>query len=280
MELLSYTLIIIYALCSATYSLFIKVSANRLVLFGALNAMTVVIAFCLIWFFPLPSLTSFMCIGLSACAYTAMLYFISKTYQANDLSYLAPVNAAIKFLLVILISAGLFSEHITHIEWLCIGIIAFAIFLKTSLHKLRAIKGDKGLLYLFLAAVFSTTQFLIDVYGIKQADNTASYIIWLMFIGLPVTIYSFVKYKKSIIALIQKEKFQIIASSLLDNIGYACLLFVMYYTEVNDALPISNLSIVFATAIGVLFLKEKTSIKKIIAALLITAAIIVSQLFS
>jgi drug/metabolite transporter (DMT)-like permease len=279
MEALSYLLLVIYALCSATYSLFIKVSANRLVLFGALNLVTALIAFVLIWFVPLPSASSFVLIGLSSIAYTCMLYFAAKAYDQNDLSYFAPINAAFKFLLTLVISAFIYAESVTGIEWICIGIITFGILLKTPLGKITNIKNDKGLLYLAGAAFFSTTQFLIDIYGIKQADHTIAYIIWLMFIGLPVGIIALAKYRRSIIALINKEKGQIIASSLLDNIGYACILFVLYYTEVSEALPVSNLNIVFATLLGAFFLKEKASHRRIIAAIIITISIMASQIY-
>lgn len=273
-------MLIVYALSYTIYDTFIKVSANRLVLFGATNAITIALALILIWFVPLPNAESVPFFFITAFCYNFGIYFTAKSMHRIDFSVFTPLRAALRFLFIILFAKLVLEEQAYWYEWVGISGVLIGLLSQTD----PKLMFNKNFLYalvmIIIAALASAGQFSSDAYGIKVSDNPFSYIIWLMFIGLPTTIVAFVKHRKDIAQLLHNERRQIIGSSLLDNIGYAAFLYVVYKIKILYALPVGNISIVMATLVGLFFLKETLKKRRIVSAVIIALSIAFTQIMA
>ena len=270
---LAFFLVIIYVLTSSTYSLLIKLSGNRLVLFGAVNALTMVLALPLFLVFPLPGKEVLPYILGSSVAYNAVLYFSHQAYKRADLSVVFPVRRALGFLLVLLGAKFLLAEQAMWYEWLAFGAIFVAILLQMSFRQLHKIEHTGPFLLMLFAAVASAAQYIIDFAGIRLGGNPFSFIIALMYIGLPVTLWAYFTHRHELTKVLSEQKKQIVISALLDNIGYGCFLYAVYVARALYAMPLTSLSVVVVTCLGLFHLKEGLRTRRLASAILITAAI-------
>lgn len=165
-------------------------------------------------------------------------------------------------------------------EWLAFGVIFMGILMQMSWRQANKIAHVMPFVYMTLLGVFCAVQAMFDFAGIRASENLFSFIVALMFIGLPSTVLAFITHRKEIKEVLVAQKRQIIAVSLLDNIGYACFLYAIYVARVLYAVPLSNISVVIATLIGLYHLKESMRLRRIASAVLITAAISGVQLMN
>ncbi len=69
----------------------------------------------------------------------------------------------------------------------------------------------------------------------------------------------------------------IAAGAVLDILKYGILLYVVYGIAALQAFPVLSASIVFATLIGTLVLKEQYARRRIIASIIIAASVVLLQ---
>lgn len=270
---LAFLLIMVYVLSSSAYSLLVKLSGNRLVLFGAVNGLTMLLALPLFFVIPLPDVSALPYVAGSALAYNAVLYFSHQAYKRADLSVVFPVRRAVSFLLVLLGAKFLLSEEALWYEWLGFSFIFLGILMQVSLRQLHKIEHTGPFLLMVLAAVASATQYIIDFAGIRHSENPFSFILALMYIGLPVTVWAYWTHRQELRMVLSAQKYQILISSLLDNIGYACFLYAVYVARALYAIPLTSLSVVVVTCLGLFHLKESMRIRRLLSASIIAMAI-------
>lgn len=274
---LAISLILLYVICSTCYIFLIKVSANRLVLFGAVNLITIFFGLAFLPLVPpIPAAAWPYFIG-SIVSYNLMLVFISKAYHHHDLSHAAPLMAAVKYILLIALAAYFFHESTTLMGWLGIVIVLAGISLQINFKRLFHTQHARAYGFILLAALFSASQIAFDIQGTRLCENPFSYIVYCMFLGVPVTLLAFFQYRRSITHLIKAEWKQIVLSSAFDNIGYACFLYVIFVLKILYIQPMTNLTIVAATLVGLFILKEEMKTRRILASLIIFAGLAVIQ---
>lgn len=276
-DLLALLLILVSVACSTGYSTLIKLSGNRVVLFGAINFFSCLGFLCLMPLVPVLERDVWPILFASVITYNIMLYFISKAYENNDLSGVFPITAAVKFCAVILYAKLIFSESATFYEW--VGIIGVAIGIFTQINWRKMLRRDEYMpvFYIVMAGIIGGLQFSLDIYGTRQSTNPFSYIVYAMVLGFPVMLYAVAKYKRKTVELVKNEWRQIIGSALMDNIGYAAILLVMYSLKVLYVVPLSNLSIVAVTCVGLFVLKEPLAQRRIISSFIILVSILLIQ---
>ena len=263
----------VYVLSSSAYSLLVKLSGNRLVLFGAVNGLTMLLALPLFFVIPPPEPALLPYILGSAVAYNAVLYFSHQAYKSADLSVVFPVRRAVSFLLVLFGAKFLLAEQALWYEWLAFGVIFIAILLQMSFRKLHRLHHTGPFVFMLMAAVASAAQYLIDFAGVRQSENVFSFILGLMFIGLPVTLWASFTHRRDLRTVLAGQKKQIFISAILDNAGYACFLYAVYVARALYAMPLTSLSVVVVTLLGLFHLKESMRLRRLLSATMIAAAI-------
>ena len=275
---LAFVLVLIYVACSALFGAFVKLSGNRLVLFGAVNGLTMLVVLPLFLFLPLPAPQVWPFIFASSVAYNAMLYFAAKAYQYADLSVVYPLARAVSFLVIVVSAKFLLAEQGHWYEWLAIGIIFMAILMQMSMRQLDKINQAVSYVWMGLMGVSLGLMWVFDIMGVRLADNTWSFIAALMFVGLPATLWALLAHRRQLKTVLVENKKQIVIGALLDNVGYACFLYAIYGARALYAVPLSNLSVVAATLLGLYYLKEHLRLRRLLSAIMIAVAIMGVQI--
>ena len=136
------------------------------------------------------------------------------------------------------------------------------------------IKFNKAAFFLAIStALLITIYTLIDGIGVRNTENGFSYIFWLIALnGVPILLISI--FSKN--GLRKKESYSIksgILAGIFATLSYALVVWSMQFIEIAYVSGIREVSIVFATLIGLLFLSEKNASKRVIPSILIAIGI-------
>ena len=268
---LIFIIIIFSAMCHAVWSAIIKSSSNPLSLMGITSVLELLIFLPLTFYVPFPSVEIWYL--LLATIFIHVLYRLNViySYKFGDLSFVYPIARGGSSLLIAIISILFLQNSINFFGFLGVIIVCIGLFLISFSSK---IKFNKPAFFLAVStAIFITTYTLIDGIGVRSSENAFSYIFWLIALnGVPILIISI--FSKN--GLRKKESYSIkagIAAGIFATLSYALVVWSMQFIEIAYVSGIREVSIVFATIIGMLFLSEKYASKRIIPSILIALGI-------
>ena len=268
---LIFIIIIFSAMCHAVWSAIIKSSSNPLSLMGITSILELLIFLPLTFYVPFPSVEIWYL--LFATIFIHVLYRLNViySYKFGDLSFVYPIARGGSSLLIVIISIIFLNNSINFFGFLGVLIVCIGLFLISFSSK---IKFNKPAFFLAVStAIFITTYTLIDGIGVRSSENAFSYIFWLIALnGVPILIISI--FSKN--GLRKKESYSIkagIAAGIFATLSYALVVWSMQFIEIAYVSGIREVSIVFATIIGILFLSEKYASKRIIPSILIALGI-------
>ena len=122
-------------------------------------------------------------------------------------------------------------------------------------------------------AILITAYTLIDGIGVRKSANGFSYIFWLIALnGVPILIISIISKN----GLRRRNTYSIkkgIAAGIFATLSYAIVVYGMQFIEIAYVSSIREISIIFATVIGMMFLLEKKASKRIMPSILIVIGI-------
>ena len=268
---LIFLLILFSALCHALWSAIIKSSSNPLSLMGITSMMELIIFIPLTFTVPFPSREIWYFLIATVIIHVLYRLNVIYSYKYGDLSYVYPIARGGSSLLIAIISILFLSSAISVFGFIGILIVCLGLFLISYSSKN---KFNKPAFYLAVStAILITIYTLIDGIGVRKSENGFSYIFWLIALnGVPLLLISF--FSKN--GLRKRHTYTIksgVAAGIFATLSYAIVVWGMQYIEIAYVSSIREVSIVFATIIGMIFLFEKNASKRILPSILIVSGI-------
>jgi len=268
-----FILILFSALSHAIWSALIKSSSNPLSLMGITSILELVIFIPLTFTVPLPAIEIWYLLIATIVIHVFYRLNVIYSYKFGDLSYVYPIARGGSSLLIALISIIFLTSTINFLGFVGILVVSSGLFLISYSSKN---KFNRPAFFLAIStALLITAYTLIDGIGVRKSDNGFSYIYWLIALnGVPILIISI--FSKN--GLRKKNTYSIkagIAAGFFATLSYSIVVWSMQYIEIAYVSSIREISIIFATIIGMIFLHEINALKRIIPAILIVTGIIV-----
>ena len=268
---LIFLLILFSALCHALWSAIIKSSSNPLSLMGITSMMELIIFIPLTFTVPFPSREIWYFLIATVIIHVLYRLNVIYSYKYGDLSYVYPIARGGSSLLIAIISILFLSSTISVFGFIGILIVCMGLFLISYSSKN---KFNKPAFYLAVStAILITIYTLIDGVGVRKSENGFSYIFWLIALnGVPLLLISL--FSKN--GLRKRNTYTIksgVAAGIFATLSYAIVVWGMQYIEIAYVSSIREVSIVFATIIGMIFLFEKNASKRIVPSILIVSGI-------
>ena len=266
-----FILILFSALSHAIWSALIKSSSNPLSLMGITSILELVIFIPLTFTVPLPTIEIWYLLIATIVIHVFYRLNVIYSYKFGDLSYVYPIARGGSSLLIAIISIIFLASTINIFGFIGIIIVCSGLFLISYSSKN---KFNKPAFFLAAStALLITAYTLIDGIGVRKSDNGFSYIYWLIALnGVPILIISI--FSKN--GLRKTNTYTIksgIAAGIFATLSYSVVVWSMQYIEIAYVSSIREVSIVFATIIGMVYLYEKNALKRIIPAVLIVTGI-------
>ena len=270
------TVILIAAILHASWNAFIKNKGNGFAKMTILATIIGVIVAPFTFVVGVPPLETCMYLAVSIIAHTMYMHSLTRAYQNEDFSVAYPFARGLAPLLTVIILLFFFNRSISINELIGIGIIILGILILFNAQKFKFnFKILISLLYFPVSIVFYT---LVDAMGVKTAESTQQFIVWLfILIPIPMLVYSLANQKELIVSTFIENKYSLIVASIGSLTSYSLVLWAYTQAPIYYVASIRESSIIFASLIGLIFFKEKGLLRRLLASMVLFAGVVILE---
>ena len=271
-EYFLFFILLIAALSHAICHSILKHNNNPLGILGITSIFEIIIFTPLVFFVPLPTPYIWSLVITSTLLHGFYRLLVVYSYRFGDLSFVYPVARGGSSLLLAIISLIYLTDKISILGFLAILIICFGLFLishskKNKFNKSAFILGT-------LTALMITSYSLVDGIGVRHSDNAYTYLYWMLLLnGTPALIASLMLKEKGLRKINKELLIKGFGFGILAPLAYGLVVWCMQYLPIAYASSIRETSIIFATLIGFIILREKDAKSRMVPAIFIVLGI-------
>lgn len=273
-------LVLSSGLLHAIWNLFVKRSLNKIVFLWSFQWVAVVVflpwALAAIGHHHVP-VRGWALFAVTAALHGAYVLLLAKTYSIGDLSQVYPLMRGVGPFLVPILGVVLLGEHLSRIGWLGVGAVVIGIGMlggwRRPEPRSRRTQLAPKATWLALAVGLSITAYTmldkITLHYIPAASlNDGSNL------GNMVALSWWAIRSRAIKSEWTANWKAIVAGGIVSPGGYLLFLKALYMAPVARLAPMREIGTVFATILGIVVLKETQGRRRMVAAGLITAGVI------
>ena len=265
-------LLLIAALSHAICHSILKYNKNPLGILGVTSIFEIIIFTPLVLTVPMPTPYIWILIIVSSILHGFYRLLVIFSYDYGDLSFIYPIARGTSSLLLVIISLIYLTDKISLLGFIAIMIVCMGLFLISYSDKIKFNYSAFGLG--FLTAIMITAYTLVDGIGVRHSENPFSFLYWMLLLnGTPALIASFF-FKNNGLRTVNKNLiFTGMAFGVLTPLAYGLAVWCMQFLPIAYVSSMRETSIIFATLIGALLLKEKTASKRVIPSIFVVIGI-------
>lgn len=228
-----------------------------------------------LFFIPPPSLEGFIYMGLSMCLYSLSYYLVARSYNYGDLSQVMPLGKGATPLLVLVLSFFIVGEHVEATDFFGIFAISVGIIILASLRG----QDRRGVNAALMGAIITALFTLTDGLGTRANTHPLSYAVYLFLIdGFVFPSIVYMRKGKALPQAIRKHWRVGMLSGLLALFTYGTFVWSLNYLDLGVASALRSTNILFGSFLGMILLREGLTKRRVSAAVLITAGIIILEM--
>ncbi|HEY6334298.1 MAG TPA: DMT family transporter [Alphaproteobacteria bacterium] len=261
-------LVLCAAILHASWNAILRRSADRLLAVTVMSFATTAVAIPVALFLPLPLPASWPNLCLSALLQVGYSVFLVIAYRHAELGQVYPIVRGCVPLLVTL-GAALFAHE-------RLGIQALAGIVLVSLGIMSLALGKRGANAASVAAALATG-FIIASYtvtdgvGASLAGSPYAYSTWLFLLyGILMPLTFRAMGRRIAIELRSPEILKALAAGIVQLLTYGVVIWAFTLSPIGPVSALRETSIVFAAAIGRIFLGESFTIRRLVACIAIS----------
>ena len=260
-----YSLIFFAAFLHALWNIIIKSLDNSLVGIAVKVFFQSIIFFPLIFFVPFPEGVTWFYLICSLLLHSLYFILLGIMYDREDLTFIYPVARGCVPVFVTILSFIFFKDSVPFFGLVGILIICVALLLISISNFNTKIKYKTIGISIFIALVISLYTFS-DGAGVRSVNNSLSFIVWNFFLGGWISIgYVYITKREPLFSLKIRELFLILCATVVSFSAYAIIIWSMKYEPFGFVASMRESSILFASLIGLVFLKERIGYLRIIS---------------
>jgi phosphonate utilization associated putative membrane protein len=234
---------------------------------------------------PRPECWPFMAASLAI--HVGYYVALAGAYQHGELGLTYPIMRGVAPLLVALGSAALIGEAPTAGAWLGIIGITVGVALVGLSHPGQALHHGKALAFAFANAAIIASYTFVDGLGVRQAGPSVtevlSYVMWLFVLdGIPYPLLLWWRrgpQGRQALVGYAHTRWPLAAIGGAASIGsYAIALWAMTRAPVASVAALRETSVLFATVLGTLMLKERFGLQRAAGAVVIVGGVMALRL--
>lgn len=262
------------ALLHAIWNALVKASADKQLDTVAVAGSSGFIALLALPFLPPPAPESWPWLAGSALVHVLYFAFLAGAYRWGELSYTYPIMRGGGPMIVALVGVLLLGEALEAQEWtgvvlISAGILAFA----AGTHDRRATFFAVG------NALVIAAYTLIDGQGARASGAPVSYTLWFFAAnGVVIVAMGLAQRGRALGAYVVRHRLRIGVGGLLALCAYGIALWAMTRAPIALVAVLRETSVIFAAAIGALFLGEKMTRRRLVATGAVLAGLVALRL--
>ena len=268
------------ALLHASWNALAKSGANPVFNIAAYQLLSSLLCIPFLPFVSMPGPTVWVLIAASTAIHTLYYFSLAQAYRSGDLSAVYPLLRGLAPVLVA-VSAWLFAgETLTAGNLLGVLIISVGIMSLTLGRSAQSGLSGRAIFWGCTTAVLIASYTVVDGSGVRAAVDPLSYIVWLFLVeSIPVVMIVLATQRTAWFHYIGSHKAQILFGGVASTAAYGMVIYAMSLGAMAVVSSLRETSVIFATLIGAVFLGERFGVRRVIAAVMVTAGVIVMRLW-
>jgi drug/metabolite transporter (DMT)-like permease len=247
---------------------------GMLLLTATQGAMALVMAM----FVPIPDGIVWVWVLGSGLVHTIYKLFLAAAYQHGDLSRVYPIARGAAPMIVVLVGFYLLADTIENKEYVGIGLIGVGVMMMA-----RGVFSNgesRRLLPLALGSAVCTAGYsIVDGLGARVAMDATMFTAWLfIFDAMIFSMYSLISRGTAAFKASPRAWGIGAFAGVLSLATYWIAVWAMTVAPIALVAAVRETSVLFAVIIGIVVLKEKASVGKVLAALVIVTGIVIIRL--
>jgi drug/metabolite transporter (DMT)-like permease len=271
-------LVLCAALLHATWNAIIKSDEDRLASFGLVMIAGAVMGLVVVPFVPFPAAASWKWLAASTIIHYFYYFFLLRADAHGDLSHVYPIARGLGPTLVAIFSDALIGERISLQAGLGVGLVSLGIIGLALGSGWRGL-GGRGTFFAVLTGMTIAGYTVADGTGVRNAGNPLSYIAWLNVIEGPwVFLIALYVRGPALLPYLKAQWWRGSLGGVVATIGYAIAIWALSLGAMANVAALRETSVLFAALIGTLLLGERFGAKRVVAALVIVAGLLLMNL--
>ncbi len=255
------------ALLHAVWNAIVKTATDRTTTLGLVALGHVLPGAVMVVLLPLPNAESFVYILASTFVHFGYFYLLGRAYAHGDLSVVYPIARGIVPALVSLWAWLLLGEVLPPLVWVGMALIVIGILL-SSWKSLRSGVGKSALVLSLGTGICISIYSLLDGVGVRLSNATLSYWAWGAFLHLFIAGFAGWRRRRTLQQLPLKIWVVGLSGGMVSMIAYGLVLYAKNFAPLGAVSALRETSVIFATLIGFLLLKEGNWKRRLGAAVL------------
>lgn len=262
------------AFLHASWNAIVKRGGDTLLTMVLVTGSAALVAVLALPFLPAPARASWPFLAASTVIQCAYFLLVARAYRVADMSGTYPVMRGSAPLLVALAGTFWLGEALPSRAWAGVGIVCLGILGMAA--GFRRGTSREGLWLALANGVVIATYTLVDGIGVRKSGSPAAYTLWIFAIGGVIFVTGALwKRGRAFTAYAALNWHLGVLGGMGSLVSYGLALWAMTFSPVAVVAAMRETSILFATAISGLVLRERIGLVRIVAASLIAVGAIV-----
>jgi drug/metabolite transporter (DMT)-like permease len=272
-------LVLLAALLHACWNAVVKSDSDRLVSMGLVMLAGALLGLAVVPFVPFPEAVAWPYLAASVLIHNFYYFFLLKAYRWGDLSHVYPISRGLGPLLVGLASGRLIGEHLAPHEIGGVVLVSCGIASLAFGHGLPRGKEWRPVIYAVLTGVTISAYTITDGLGARHAGNALSYIAWLNVVEGPwVFLLAVALRRGGIVLYLRRSWWRGFAGGIVATCAYGIAIWALSLGAMAHVAALRETSVIFAAAIGAILLREGFGYRRIVAAAIVAAGLVLMNL--
>ena len=267
-----FVMILCAAFIHAGWNALVKADGDRLALIKIMSFTQLILSLFLLPFVSVPAEEAWPYLIASSFVNIGYMLFLSQAYRSGDLSHAYPLARGIAPLIVAAVSIAFLGEQLSQSSRIAILLIGLGI---TSLSLTRGVEGLRDLRMVGFAlgtGGFIAAYTLLDGLGARAAGTAHGYMVWVSLAASAFIVAAVHWLQKGARGPVSRQtRMAGVASGLTSYMSSWIVIWAMTLAPIPLVSALRETSIIFAVAIGVVFLKERLNLARLAS---ITATLI------
>jgi drug/metabolite transporter (DMT)-like permease len=231
-----------------------------------------------------PAPASWPFIAASSLVQAAYYLLLIEAYRSGDMSHAYPLMRGSAPLLVALINGLLTGERLSGTQWLavcliCGGVLAMVLAGRGPAAARPAASQRRATVYALATACVISLYTMIDGAGVRRSGAPAAYTMWIFLLnGSVVTAWAARMHGAALLRLAGARPLLLPVGGISTLGSYGIALWAMTLAPVAAIAALRETSILFATGIAALFLRERVGRGRLLAVALVACGAVAMRL--
>jgi len=267
------------ALLHATWNAVVKRSGDRLLLLAAITVICQILGGAFVPFVDAPDPASWPFIAMSLLLHGGYYLFLLQAYRVGDLSHVYPLARGMAPLLVTGGSALFAQEFLAAPALIGVVLASLGISALAFERGISWAADHRPLGFALGTSVFIAAYTLVDGIGVRLSGHPFGFIAWLyLFDGFGIALIACYLRWGELARFLRDEWKTSLGGGIAAALAYGLVVYAMNFGAMAIVSALRETSVVFAALIGVMFLRERLTWRRILSAAVIAGGLALSSL--